>query len=437
MESLKPEDVASLSAVDSATTPTQRTKWAEREVEEFLSIPFISEFVFRSVMTTERRNEEEVADFLIDYRGSCILIQQKCQEDPAGRTAQKSELWARKEAKKGRDQIRRAFTRRRDFPVWCDHPRRGRTEFPHGLPPVQHCIVTVEVRQPVDLQPDAAKLPLDHEGVPITYLSVSDFLNLAVQLRSVPELMDYLAARRSLPEADRRVIGDEKTLFSFYLLNNGSFSGCAGRSDARNSVTAQSDRLRAAVQEKFEADQYAYLLEHVADKLASRNPEFSEGVPPELVGAYDPSEKRRNYLAMQAALAELRLRERAELGRALHGAIEQVDRKVEGLIFRTARFDSMPDWVYVLGASKNVNRTKLLSRMMVLIGGAMAFYDKPKCLVIIDRDKDSYEVGLSRPNARPKLAHTEAGRRLFGGLRTTSSPLHFLPEREIQEPITG
>jgi hypothetical protein len=280
----------------------------------------------------------------------------------------------------------------------------------------------------VDVQPDATSLPLEHDGVPITYLSVNDFLNLAVQLRSVPELMDYLAARRSLPPADLRLIGDEETLFSFYLLNDGSFAGCAGRLDARNAIAAQPDRLHWALEKKFEADRYASLLEHVADALATRNEEVSNGLPPELLAAYDPPDRRQKYLEMQAVLADLRLRERAELGRAFHGASERVAGKAEGLKFRTARFDSMPEWVYVLGASKNVDRAELLSRMMVLMGGAMAFYEKPSCLVLVDRDNRSYEVALSRPNVRPTPAHLEAGKRLFGGLRTTSSPLHFLPE---------
>ena len=66
--------------------------------------------------------------------------------------------------------------------------------------------------------------------------------------------------------------------------------------------------------------------------------------------------------------------------------------------------------------------------MMVLMGGAMAFYDKPKCLLMVDRDNSGYEVALSRPGVRPTQAHVEAGKRLFGGQRITSTPLHFLPE---------
>jgi hypothetical protein len=152
-------------------------------------------------------------------------------------------------------------------------------------------------------------------------------------------------------------------------------------------------------------------------------------VPPELLAAYDSSDQRKNYLEMQAALADLRLRERVELGRAFHGATEQVAGRGRGFTFRAARFDSMPEWVYLLGASKKVDRAELLSRMMLLMGGAMAFYDKPKCLVIVDRDNNGYEVALSRPDVRPTEAHVEAGQRLFGRLRVTSTPLHFLLER--------
>lgn len=428
MENSHPEKVASLSSVSSAAMPTQRTEWAERRVEEFLSLPFVSEFVFRNVRTSEHQEQEQVADFLILHRGTGILVEQKCQENPSVRTRQRAELWARKRAKEGWSQVRRAFTRRRNFPVWCDHPRLGHVEFPGGLPPIQHGIVTVEVLQPVDLQPDAEGLPLDLDGVPISYLSVNDFLNLAVQLRSVPELTDYLEARQSLPPADLRLIGEEEPLLSFYLFNDGSFAGCAGRSDARRAVAAQQDRFEAALQRKFEADRFAYLLEHVADALASRNPTLSDGLPPALLAAYDPPDKRQNHMEMQAALADLRLRERAELGRALQGAIERVADKGQGLTFKAARFDSMPEWVYVLGASKNLGRAELLSGIVELMGGAMAFYDKPKCLVIVDRDSDAYEVALSRPGVRPTHAHMEAGKRLFGGLRITSMPLHFLPE---------
>ncbi len=429
METSQPSKIASFFSVGPAPAMKQRTEWAEHHVEELLSIPFVSEFVCRNVQTSEGRKREQVADFLIAHRGGGILVELKCQEAPGQRTPKKLELWARKKAKAGSTQLRRAFTRRRDFPIWCDHPRRGRVEFPNGLPSVQHAMVAVEVSLPVDLRADARSLPLEHDGVPITYLSVSDFLNLAIQLRSVPELTDYLGARRSLPSDDLRMLGDEETLFGFYLLNDGSFAGCSGRSGARSAIAARQERLRAALRRKQEADQYADFLEHVMRELATRNPKFSDGVPPALLQAYDPPCERRNYLEMQAALADLHLRERTELGRALHGAAERLIDKTEGFTFRAARFDSMAEWVYLVGASRGGDRRELLSRMQLLVGGAMAFYNKPKCVFIVDRHNSGFEVALSRPGGVRTQAHVEAGERFFGGLRITTTPLHFLPDQ--------
>lgn len=427
MENSRPKNVASLSWINSTASPIQRTDWAERRVEEFLSVPFFSEFVFRDVRTTEHRKQEQVADFLISHRQTGVLVEQKSQEDPTAKTGPKLNQAALKKAKQGWSQLRRALARSRRFPVWCEHPRMGHIDFPDGLPPIQNGVVAIEVFEPVDLGSGADNLPLDHDGVAITYISLNDFLNLAVLLRSIPELTDYLAARRSLPSADLRQIGDERTLFSLYLINDGSFAGCAGLSDARLAVAAQQDRVEDAFRRKFEADQHAHLIEHVADELATRNPNYAEGIPESLLAAYDLTSQRQNYLEMQAALADLRLRERAELGRSFHSVIERVAQKDQGFTFRAARFDSMSDWVYVVGAARKVERAELLSKIMVLMGGAMAFYDKPKCLVVVDRDNQGYEVGLSRPGIRPTPADVQAGEDLFGNLRITSTPLHFLP----------
>jgi len=419
--------IAWLSSVRPPREARQRTEWAERKVEEFLAIPFVSEFVFRNPRTLDGQKEHQAGDFLVLHGKSGILIQQKRQEDPTSRTALKVERWARNNAKAAWSQLRRGLTRPKDRPVWCDHPRQGRVEFPNGLPPIEHGLVIVEVFQKVNLGPDAQKLPLEWGGVPITYLSVSDFLNLAVNLRSVPELIEYLSARRSLPPSDRLVIGDEETLFEFFLLHGGSFTGCAGRSDASIAVAAQMGLLRGVLNRKAEADGFAGLLEDVMDALATRSPSFAEGLPPEVLAAYDPLGQRTGYRVMRGALAGLRLRERSELGRALHGAAERLSDRGQGFTFMTARFDSEPEWVYVLGSSKRVERAEVVSRMFQLMRGALAHYRKPRCLLIIDRDNVSYEVLLSKPDFKPTPADFQIGQRLFGNLRVTSTPLQLVP----------
>ena len=421
--------VVSLSARRPPSAPAQRGDWAERQTGEILSRPFVREFVFRNVRTMDGGTPHQVGDFLILHRGSGILVEQKCQEDPTTRNPAKTELWARKKAKQGWNQLRRALARHKERPIWCDHERRGRVEFPDGLPVIRQGVVILEVLRAVDLQPDAQSLPLDFRGIPITYLSVNDFLNLTVSLRTVPELTEYLDARRSLPHEDLRTIGDEKTLFQFYLLNGGSFAGCVGRADARITVVAQQHHVHELLQRKAEADRYASVLEYVADCLATRHPDFAADLPASVLAAYDPTDQRRNYLEMQAELADLRLRERAELGRALHNASERLAGETEGFVFMSARLDSKPEWVYIFASSKRVERNAIMSRITPLMRGALAYYEKRRCLLVLDRNGVSFEVALSAPDFNPTLADFEIGQRLFGHLRVTSTPMELVPER--------
>jgi hypothetical protein len=95
----------------------------------------------------------------------------------------------------------------------------------------------------------------------------------------------------------------------------------------------------------------------------------------------------------------------------------------------SARLDSKPEWVYVFGASKNVDPKEVWSRIMMLVRGAMAYYEKRRGLLVLDRDGRSVISALSRPGFTPTLAEFEIGERLFGRLRVTTTPLEFAPER--------
>lgn len=308
-----------------------RTLWAERQVEEFLSLPLVSEFVFRSPQTVDG-SQREVADFLVTCDAPGILISQKCQEDPTVRTARKLQAWACKRAKKAASQLIGALRTGASRPMWCEHRRRGRVDFYTGLPAVAHGIVLIEVIDPVTLRQESDELPLVFNGIPISYFSLNDFLNLCVQLRTVPEIVEYLDRRRALPVADLRTIGEERSLFAFCLLNEGSFAGCLGITDAKIAVAAQKNRFEERLRRKLESDRFSGLLEHVANELATRLPHYAAGLPPGLLAAFDPVEQRQNYIRIQSVLANLRLRERAELGRAFEYTTEKLRSESQGFV---------------------------------------------------------------------------------------------------------
>ena len=167
-------------------------------------------------------------------------------------------------------------------------------------------------------------------------------------------------------------------------------------------------------------------VEHVADALATRHPDAAN-LPSEWMGLIDHGPRRTNYLQLQEIIAGLRLRERAMLGQAFDEASASVAGKAQGFTYRAAHFDARPEWVFVVGASRNIERAELLHRMDLLMASAMTAYGKTRCFIVVDRDSASYEVGLSRPDFRPTLADHESAGHFFGRLKVTSGPLGLVP----------
>jgi hypothetical protein len=411
-----------------AEEPTNRGDWAEEYVRDFLSLPLVSEFVFHSVQTNEV-TQKEVADFLIHYSGIGILISQKTQQDPFSRDVAKNASWVLKKTCDAVSQLRGALREPRR-PMWCIHPRRGRVELPEGLPPITHGLVLTETFKAVDLNPQAADLPLEYKGAAITYLSLNDFLHVARELRTGPEILTYLDARRSLPYVDLRTIGDERALLEFYFLQGGSLAGCAGKADASVAVAARQTDLNQAMRLKWEHDQYSHLIEDVAAQLSTRRKDYAAGLSPEDAARYDDPENRKGYLKLQAILANLHLRERAEIGEAFHETMEQRRAAAASFMYKAAHVDTRPDWIYVLGSSAGLDPQGLEYRKHKLLVGAAAFFRKTNCLLIIDRnDGGSYEVGaVSFPAPPSSPTERAAGHELFGHLKMTDKPLKLIPQ---------
>jgi hypothetical protein len=394
-----------------------RTDWAELQVEELLSTPLISEFVFRSPKHCDPV-EKEVIDHLIIHRQQSIILSQKAQEAPQERTIARNELWVLKNIQNALKPILGVIRNPNDRPKWCEHPRRGRVEI-DPLPSVVHGIALVETWHPVDLSSIVADLPLECRGVPITYMSINDFLNLVVQLRTVPELLEYLTAKRTLPANCLHAIGEERPLLELYLMNGGSFDGCTGYEDAKHKLVANAPLVEEALNRNSEYRFYSSLLEHVADCLAIRDPDYAHGLSDDVLSVFDPDEGRKSYLLLQEILADLRLRERAELGRAFYSVIDKVSGQAKGISFTAAHIDGR-DRVFVFIASKQIDRSELSTIMQGLGVAALAHYKKDSCLVIVDRGGEHYDLALTRPGYTPSVEDAVAGQKAFGHLRMSS-----------------
>ena len=195
----------------------------------------------------------------------------------------------------------------------------------------------METWRPVDLNQIADKLPLEYLGVPLTYMSINDFLNVVWQLRTLPEVLEYLNARRKLPIACQRMIGDELPFYELYIMNGGlanSFTACLGHADARRAADTHDDLLQEALDRSEEYKLYSSEIEHVAHALSTRDPNYADGLPPEAVTLFDKDGARKNYLILQEIMADMRLTERAMMGRQFHTVAESMRGKTERIYFR-------------------------------------------------------------------------------------------------------
>jgi hypothetical protein len=139
------------------------------------------------------------------------------------RTGEKLTRWIEKETRKAASQIKGAIRTLRERPLWCEHARRGRVEFQAGhLKPLQ-ALAIVETQASVAI-PNG--LPNVSDGVPISYLSLNDFLNLVNELRAFPEIVLYLAQRVAFAESAQIPLGAERPVYARYLANEGGFGGC-------------------------------------------------------------------------------------------------------------------------------------------------------------------------------------------------------------------
>jgi site-specific recombinase XerD len=131
---------------------------------------------------------------------------------------------------------------------------------------IAHGVVLVETFRPVDLQSAAADLPLGYAGTPITYLSIHDFINVAMQLRTAPEVYACLDARRELPESALRRVVDEQVLLEYFLLY-GTFRSCRGHESAAQTLENHGDELDELPDRIVDNRQGSACLEYVTDAL--------------------------------------------------------------------------------------------------------------------------------------------------------------------------
>jgi hypothetical protein len=391
----------------------QRSKLTEIYAAKFAALPLLAECVFLNPAFLDGTLEREVCDLLLVLRNQAVVVQMKSQDKE--RTDEKLNRWIGKETKNAASQIKGAIRTLRERPLWCEHPRRGHVEFEAGYLKAVQALVIVETQPSVAIPTD---LPSVCDGVPISYLSLNDFLNLINELRAFPEIGRYLAQRAAFSETAQIPLGAERAVYARYLANEGGFGDCRSYDEVVQSLSELS--ISDLFLEKQASDLPAEIAEHFVDSLGERIAHSDEGLTPEQIRGFDAYEARSNYLRIQEEFCDLHLCDRRALGRQLSELRSMIDNsKSEDMAYASARFDSKPAMLYVVAAARGIPKRELLKRCHYLLAGGLAFYEKTDGIMVIDRDRQGFEFTLIL-NFQPLAEHVALGERFFVKLRTRS-----------------
>ena len=162
-------------------------------------------------------------------------------------------------------------------------------------------------------------------------------------------------------------------------------------------------------------------MEHVADQLAERHLQYQHGLSQVALVRYEPTNDRHMYLVMQDLIAGLMLAERAILGRAFIGAVEQrLEERGTVFTMMVALIPSHPEVVFVLGSfaeSASFSRDMLLRSFYSLYRAPVAHYGRSRCFIVVDQKRTSYKAGLAEQQGTLRAEDYEAGQKVFGKLR--------------------
>ena len=250
-------------------------------------------------------------------------------------------------------------------------------------------------------------------------------MNILKELRTIKDIQRYLDNRKSLPEEILTILGSEKTIYEFYILNNGVFPKSISLSQIGKEVESNKKQIDKLIRQKSLMDQNSFIIENVSDALSKRLEGYEKELDKNISMRYDSPLNRKNYLLMQNELCDLVLDERRKIGNAFFEIMEKVkdeDNK-ESMIFKAIWSDSKPYFQYVLAASKGVERKELIKRSEVLIRAALAKYNKTRGMIITyNQDIDNFEVVLVNKYDRND-SEVEIGEQLFGQLKMTDLPI--------------
>jgi len=259
----------------------EKGKIAEKKSKEYLEHSFLKDFIFFNPKFKSGSSEKELADLILVYFDTLIIIQCKSKE-----YTDDIEKYIRKTVKEACDQLKGSFNRLTNpkFNVEFNNIRRGTVKWNCSKIKRIYSFVILEQDYPivnynltVSIYPEIKSLKFTPQ-----IFDLNDLKYLMQLLNTPSDFFKYVDEREKIVTNSAYKMHSEKELFGFYFSNNreitifeehpetslvifdGSFSEAIDKGDL-------ADKLK----QKIELDRDSYFIDKILDEMhTTKSPEY-------------------------------------------------------------------------------------------------------------------------------------------------------------------
>ena len=251
----------------------EKGKAAESKSKEYIEESFLKDFIFFNPKFKSGSSEKELADIILVYFDTLIIIQCKSKED-----TEDIEKYIRKTVKEACDQLTSGFNRltNRQFNVEFDNIRRGNVKWDYSKIKKIYSLIILEQDYPianynlsVSIYPEIKSLKF----IPQIF-DLNDLKYLMQLLNTPSDFFKYLDEREKIVTNPAYTMHSEKELFGYYLSCNRNITIFEEHPetslvmfDGSFSEALDSGDLAEKLRQKVELDKDSYFIDKILDQM--------------------------------------------------------------------------------------------------------------------------------------------------------------------------
>lgn len=235
----------------------------EKLLTKLISEPLLYDFVHLGPKIKNNKYNKALCDLLIEDEPIAIIVELKTQNDEITRQGRNQINWTSNQIKKAIRQVNGGIRNLNLVDIICNNPKRGKIIFTKNQLEPKHGIIIIDYNsEPYILNSNIENRT--KRNIPLHYFTFNNFVWLCKQLKTLPDLLEYLNERSKIPLWARPRLNDENNIYAYYLMNKCKFEYTNQLKDFENCwntlTTEYKDKYLGKLNEDQEAKQFDLIL---------------------------------------------------------------------------------------------------------------------------------------------------------------------------------